>query len=464
MAHGWRSRLAGLIAVVGTLALAQPAAALTRPRDLAGAALHPWRLETRSYAPFWPLRDPELRDRSFAELDSAGIRHARVDLKWSSVERYGPSLHDWSEFDATVASARFHHVQLEPIVAFTPSWANGGAGPFAFPKNPSDFQEFLQAAMERYPDIHVWEIWNEPNSKLFSPPRPDAAKFVALLHAAGRARLFAGSHAKLVTGGLAPGAEVGIPEFAEDIARRGAFRYVDALGVHPYSPREPQESGSSFLELPKLHRSVSRAAGHSVDLWVTEYGYPNAKVSSGYGAPADERGQALRLQKAFAIAVGWPWLKRLTWYGFRDDCNDPFHPDCRFGLLREDFTPKLVWYGYLQVLAGNLPMLDTKLTLHRRSRVKGHGKRRRRVHTLFGHLFMPGTDPAAGTVLVAATRRYRGHKRRRRYTATLSQDGYRIPLGRLRPGRWRFRASYAGDKRYTASFSPTLTARVRSRR
>jgi hypothetical protein len=374
---------------------------------------------------------------------------------------YGRTVHDWSEFDATVASARFHHVQLEPIVAFTPSWANGGAGPFAYPKHPDDFQDFMRAAMSRYPDIRTWEIWNEPNSRLFSPPRPDPAKFVAMLKAASRARFWAGSHARIVAGGLAPRADMEIAEFAEKIAKLGAFRYANALGVHPYSQQGPDHDGSTFLRLPKLHTEVSRAAGRPVDFWVTEYGYPNSEVRSEYGPPASEKTQAGRLQKAFALAVGWPWLKRLTWYGFRDDCDDGHHPDCRFGLLRTNFAPKLVWYGYQQVLAGNLPMLDTRITLRRKSRVVRRRGRRKRVHTLTGTLLMPGTDPARGSVLVTATRRYKGRKRRRRITASLSDGRYRVSLGRLRRGRWRFRTEFKGNSRYTGSLSRSLSLRVR---
>ena len=454
-----------VLAIAGLLALAPSASALSRPRDLAGAALHPWRLETRSYAPMWPLRDPSLRERTFGKLEEAGIRRARVDLKWSTVQPYPTTLvNDWSEFDGIVASARRHHVQLEPIVAFTPGWANHNQGPWVYPTYPSQFEDFLAGAMARYPDIPMWEIWNEPNSSLFSPPRPDAGKFVLMLRAASRARERAGSNARIVSGGLTPGAEVEVPEFAEQIARLGAFRYADALGVHPYSHLRPDRRGSSFLELPKLHSRVSRVAGRQVDLWITEYGFPNARVRSGYGPPAGEQEQATRLQRAFAIAVGWPWLKRLTWYGFRDDCANPRHADCRFGLLNEDFSPKRAWYGLLQVLAGNLPSLDTAISLRRKSGVVRRRRKRRRVHSLSGGVFMPGTDPARGKVVVTAKRRYRRRRGWRRITTTLVNGRYNVSLGRLRRGRWHFRAEFKGNSRYSPSSSRTLFLRVRKRR
>jgi hypothetical protein len=463
--------VASLLAVLLLLASAPSSLASWHARDVAGAALHPWRLETRTYAPLWPLRDSALRDRTFAKLQSAGIRHARVDLQWSRVEPHGPLLpgglpayHDWSEFDATVVSARAHHVQLDPVVSFTPSWANGGRGPFAYPTNPATFQEFMAAAMKRYPDIPAWEIWNEPNTEPFSPPKPDPARFVAMLQAAARARLAARSHALIVTGGLAPGADGSLSPFAERIARLGAFRYADALGVHPYSAQRADEDGSAFLRLPKLHEQVSNLAGRSVDLWVTEYGYPNFPSHSTYGPPADEHGQASRLARAFALAAGWPWLKRLTWYGFRDDCSAGGHPDCRFGLLRENFSDKAAWHTYLDVLAGRLPRLDTRITIHRRSKLKGRRRHRKRVHTLYGRLLMPGTDPARGRVMVIATRRIGKKTRRRRVRTTLKDGDYRVSLGRLRSGRWRFAAKFAGDSRYEPVTSRLLKARVRKPR
>jgi hypothetical protein len=77
---------------------------------------------------------------------------------------------------------------------------------------------------------------------------------------------------------------------------------------------------------------------------------------------------------------------------------------------------------------------------------------------------MPGTDPARGTVVVTAKRRYKRRTRRRRIRATLSDGRYRVSLGRLRPGRWRFSAKFRGDSRYAPVTSRSITARVRKPR
>jgi hypothetical protein len=379
------------------------------------------------------------------------------------VEPLGSSfaLRDWGELDAITKSARRWNVQLEPIVAFPPRWANGTGHPFRYPANAKHFENFLAAAMARYPQIRAWEIWNEVNWSRFSVPRPDAARYVTMLQAAHRARARARSRATIVVGGLTPAGEIGIPEFAEELGRRGAFRYADALGVHPYSRRRPDQPGSSFLELPKLHARLARAAGRRVDLWVTEYGHPDATQASAYGPAADDREQSVRMQRAYALAAGWPWLKRLTWYGFRDDCSFGHKADCRFGLLREDFTAKHSWHTFQDVLAGRLPRLGTRLTLRRRSRRVGRGRRRRQAHRLEGGLFMPGTEPSRGTIRITAVRRHRGRKRVRRYRARLRKGRYSVRAGRLRRGRWRFRAAFAGSRHYGPSRSPVLRLRVR---
>jgi polysaccharide biosynthesis protein PslG len=454
-----------LVALVTLLALGAlaPAAHSIGPREGAAVALHPWRLETRSYAPLWPLRDPALRERTFSRLEAAGVRRARVDLKWSSVEWHSGNalLRDWGEFDAIVASARRHGVQLEPMVAFTPRWASLSHDPFSYPLNPARFESFMAAAMDRYPDIRAWEIWNEVNWSRFSPPRPEAASVVRLLRAAHAARARVRSRAKIIVGGLTPAGEVAIPDFAVQLARLGAFRYADGLGVHPYSRRRPEVPGSSFLELPKLHARVAREAGRRVDLWVTEYGFPDATAPSSYGPAASDREQSIRMGRAYALAAGWPWLKRLTWYGFRDDCSISHKPDCRFGLLREDFTAKRSWHTFRDVLAGHLPRLATRVSLRRRSKRVGRRGRRRRVHRLGGGLFTPGTEPSRGTIRVTAVRRYRGRRRVRRYRARLRNGRYDVFLGRLRRGRWRFRADFWGDRRYAPSHSRALRLRVR---
>jgi polysaccharide biosynthesis protein PslG len=490
-ARAGRLLLVIALAAVLATAAAQPAlgagggSVASRPKQIGGAALHPWRLQTQDYPAYWPLRDPAIRERTFASLEAAGIRRARVDLKWSVVEpeSHNRILRDWSDFDATVASARKHHVSLLPMVAFTPSWASRHRHPWAFPDRAEHFEDFMLAAFQRYPEIRAWEIWNEPNLSLFARPRPDAARFVSLLRAAHRARARAGSRAKLISGGLAFFAHLDAFRFFDQMARLHAFDYVDGFGIHPYSPEAPDHPWSSFLKLSRFRERLVRLGRPNVTLWATEYGYPTASVGSGYGPAGGERAQATRLRKAFALAAGWPWLENLTWYGLRDDCSNAANPDCRFGLVRENFGRKLAFRAMQEVLAGRLPKLSSSTRLRvkrirtakrtraaKRGRARNRRRRRRRSRRprqvrfeLSGSVFTPGSDPSgrAVTVRLRRARRAGGRYRRSREISLPIRAGrYRTSL-KLGRGYWRVVALLSGTARHDASSSRVVALRVR---
>jgi hypothetical protein len=80
------------------------------------------------------------------------------------------------------------------------------------------------------------ELWNEPNFQVFAKPRPDPAGFVGFLQSADRVRDRVRPGAKLISGGLAPGTDIGIVDWVDQMARLGGLELVDGLGVHPYSP------------------------------------------------------------------------------------------------------------------------------------------------------------------------------------------------------------------------------------
>jgi hypothetical protein len=79
-------------------------------------------------------------------------------------------------------------------------------------------------------------------------------------------------------------------------------------------------------------------------------------------------------------------------------------------------------------------------------------------------MLQPGSDPARGSVVVVATRRYKGRKRRKRVKARLKSGRYKVSLGKLRVGRWRFATEFRGDSRYGSSRSRILKLRVRKPR
>jgi polysaccharide biosynthesis protein PslG len=439
-----------LATVVAACALAPAASAdAARMRAMTSVSLHPWHMQKGAQSPIPMLRDPTLRERTFATLESLGVRQARVDFSWMDVQPNGDSIsdqltRDWSDFDAITQSASAHGVELVPIVSYVPGWANGNAHYFTYPLEMAKFQTFFTAALTRYPQIKAWEIWNEPNYEAFARPHPSVSRFVDLLRAAHAAKVAAGSNARLISGGLASVGEINMFRFFDEMAAQGALDYVDGVGIHPYAPLAADRKGSLFMRLPELHDRLVRLGKGNLKLWLTEYGAADATTHSGYGPPLDEEGQAARLRTAFSLAARWPWIENLTWYDLIDDCANPADPECRLGLVRPDFTPKRA-AGALKDLLSGAPLvpLSTQTSLRL--------KRKARVYRARGAVVIPASDAAGRTVTIRVTRVHARGRSSRLVRGRVGAGRFDVRLKRLRPGRYRITARFPGGDGYAPS-------------
>ena len=70
-----RRFLCAALAVLSLALVLVPSAQALPARDIAGVAIHPWRME-----------NPHRVERTFADLRAAGVRWARVDLRWLLIE------------------------------------------------------------------------------------------------------------------------------------------------------------------------------------------------------------------------------------------------------------------------------------------------------------------------------------------------------------------------------------------
>jgi hypothetical protein len=339
-------------------ALAAPAAQAKPASQIAGVALHPWQLQ-----------EYQTRERVFAGVAATGARWVRVDMPWAWVEPNGPTLNHghghWGGLDSIVNSADRHGLKLIGIVAYTPEWASESGDLWAYP-DAGAFEQFFRAALRRYPQIPAWELWNEPNFERFSKPEADPARFVEFLRSARRARDSVGSKAKLISGGVAPGGDIDIVSWVNEVAMRGGLNLIDGLGVHPYSPAAPDDPRSWMMQLEALHDRLGELGRPDLPLWLTEYGAPSTPVASGYGPVLTEQQQADRLRTAFALATRFDWIENLTWYEYRDSETGSHDPEGNFGLVHSDLSPKPAYTALREVVAGATAKLRPRLSLFSR--------------------------------------------------------------------------------------------------
>jgi hypothetical protein len=287
------------------------------------------------------------QQRDLDLMASTGAKWLRLDFPWPSVQP-GPTTWNWGPFDSIVALAKARGFSIVGLPSYTPTWAKApGAVGAAPPATPATFAAFMTALVGRYgpQGIHTWEIWNEPNQAWTWSP-PDPAGYTRLLIAATTAVRLVDPSATVLTGGLAPaadlpGQEVAPITFVQGIYANGGQGLFDAMAIHPYTyPYLPDDastaSWSPFYKLAAIHQVMVDHGDGAKQIWLTEFGAP---TGTGTGAVADTR-QADIVRDVFVAKAQYPWTGPLMWYSGRDNGTNLADREQNFGLWRHDFSAK----------------------------------------------------------------------------------------------------------------------------
>lgn len=301
------------------------------------------------------LRDSDATaiERQFELMADMDVQWIRVDIDWSVVESER-GQYDWSFSDKVVEQAAARGMDVLAVLGFTPQWARPSStstaetARYSRPERLSDWAVFAQAAAERYAPrgVHAWEIWNEPNTSKFWPPRPDVNEYGHLFWVAADAIRSVDPEATLLIGGLGPKfeepeAEVPPVEYLQLLYANGAAKHADGIAAHPYSfPSLPtdvdQRMLGGFRDLPELHAVMHRNGDGQKKIWITEFGAP-----TGTGPHAvSEQDQAAALLEAREQLAAWDWSGPLIYYELVDGGPDLSDTEQNFGVLHEDLSPK----------------------------------------------------------------------------------------------------------------------------
>jgi polysaccharide biosynthesis protein PslG len=291
-------------AVILTLAALGPFAGAAMANDFAGIVANDVYNGSTSY-----------RNSSFAAQQALGVGIIRQTLDWASVE-IAPNNYDFSSFDNFVVAAAQHNIRVLPVLFDPPPFRSSKPARHAahgtyFPKNVADMGVFAALVAQRYgpdgtfwrshldlPDLHftAYQIWNEPNLAAYSPPKPSASKYVAMLRATTPAIKAVDPTAEIVTAGL-PDSRLSKPnlyKFIKQMYQAGAKGTFDTIGINPYAPT----AGSLIKKLRKIRSIMASFGDGAAGLWVTEIGWSDV----GPGSPfrAGKSGQGKRIVQSIA--------------------------------------------------------------------------------------------------------------------------------------------------------------------
>jgi hypothetical protein len=250
-----------------------------------------------------------------------GFRWVRMDFVWASTEPQR-GQYDFSAYDRLLERLDAAHLRALFILDYgNPLYTSGKA--VRTPAARAAFARWAGAAAKHYSGRGVlWELFNEPNTKMFWPPQPDSAEYIALAQEVNRAFHQAAPGEELV----GPATSVDI-DFLEDCLKAGSVSAWTALSVHPYRQTDPE---TAVLEYERLRKLISKYGRGQSAIISSEWGY-----SSAWSRMSEQR-QAVMLAREFLtnLANG---IKLSIWYDWRDDGTDENEAEDHFGLVHHEY-------------------------------------------------------------------------------------------------------------------------------
>ena len=270
--------------------------------------------------PLWPTTDPAVNlDQQFDKMVANGVENVRVVFDWAAAQPYktwsdvpasqvgqftdvnGVPI-NFTQLDKVVELASTRRMTLLPVVLYAPTWdASTHPRTFAIPRRDGPYGQFMAALVQRYgphgtfwqshhPKVPVtmWQVWNEPNIKVFWFKQPFQRSYMALLKAAHSAIKRADPRAKVVLAGMP---NFSWKQLAGIYRIHGARKLFDVVAVHPYT-KQPQ---GVITILEKVRQVMDQAGDRTKPMVADEISWPSSVGKTDrneFDFATTERGQA----------------------------------------------------------------------------------------------------------------------------------------------------------------------------
>jgi hypothetical protein len=344
------------VALLATAPAAPPVGASALIRSRAGFAV----------GGGWISLTPAKLVHDLDAMQRARASWLRITVPWSTLEptrgRYAwaadappPAV---AHLDLVLRGAAARGIEVIAVVTTAPAWARppGCTVAACAPADPADYAAFLRAAVARFSPapygVHVWEVWNMPNSRQYHRPDPDVARYAALLAASRPAIRETDPKATVLLGGLGaghracpkPSACIPALTFLRALYDAGAAGTFDGVDLHPVSEDAQQRTISPlaasptnvFAHLADFHRTMVDH-GDTGSIW-GEVGYCARDGVT-------EAQQATWVGQALQRWVSWSWTAAIVVYNVRDLPGD------QCGVLREGGAPKPAYQRFAALTA-----------------------------------------------------------------------------------------------------------------
>ncbi len=310
----------------------------------------------------------------FPLYHSLGVKIYQTELDWNTVAVHKPTdptspkdpAYVWpAQVTKDISQAQRFHIGVLIQVGNAPAWANGGHGGMGWaPKSPVTYAQFVEAVARKYPTVHMWMIWGEPNRKGdFRPEVPAKYSQTRLTGAQKRAphlyaQMLSAAYGVLkhlsprnkVIGGDTYTAGLLDPQqwIANLVLPSGRRPRMDMYGHNPFSYTVPLFGAApssfgevQFSDLPRLESWTKTYLGHRIPLFLSEFCVPTTadQTFNFYISPPSVA--ATWVKDALVTARHSGYVDALGWVNVHDQL-----PVNSCGLIQQNGMRKPDFYSF----------------------------------------------------------------------------------------------------------------------
>src|SRR4051794_30406225 len=355
----------GTAALIGLLlALLTPAGASAGPPSLKKAIWGPVSVDGVSQFPIYADLGVGIYETAISWSDVAPTRPA------TPRDPNDPAYHWPSDLDDAISDGQRYGIRVLIALSGSPRWANGGRASNYAPKTPADFADFAEAAARRYPAVHHWLIWGEPDKRAnFRPLRAQLAgrsykqtapRVYARLLDGAYGALKRVSRSNLVVGGNTwTVGDIPVPDFLRGLRLpSGKPPRMDLYGHNPFTMRFPDLKrtpiGGGVLDFDDLDtvarlvdRNLGRASsGRPIKLFLSEFTLPTDHANWEFNFWFSRKNQAHWLAAALRITRHWSRIYTLGWLSLYDDPERPNGDEVNRGLIDREGRKKPAYAAF----------------------------------------------------------------------------------------------------------------------
>ena len=283
-------------------------------------------------------------EKSLEILKNAGVKYIRAGVKWESIEKNN-NEYDFSSHDNWINQANKDGINI--ILNFT------GMGNLIGNDKRIDSEEelerflgFATKTINRYNNIKYFELFNEPNldynnwyyttDYYFPWYARTFSRLTDIINQDRKdAQVSIGSTANILTGYYNNKNNLSSVDFFNKLIDSGLNKYINAFSFHIYD--NENHNLSKFKDDLYTQRNNINNNGGFIYLDITEYG------TSSFGEITEEM-QASQLIKE-TIILDKSNVRIQTIYNSWNVGTDNDNKEHNFGLLHNDYTPKLSYYA-----------------------------------------------------------------------------------------------------------------------